>query len=104
MALVKVASLAELPAGSVTEVTVEQDVYALCNVSGRITALSGVCLHRGGPIGQGALHGNRVMCPWHAWEWDCETGANDYDPTQKLATFPVHIQGDDILIELPERA
>jgi nitrite reductase (NADH) small subunit len=104
MSLVKVASLSQLPADSVTEVTVGADVYALCNVGGRVTALSGTCLHRGGPLGQGALHGNYVVCPWHAWEWDCQTGANDFDPSQKVATYAIQVEGDDILLEVPERA
>jgi nitrite reductase (NADH) small subunit len=104
MSFVKVASLSQLPADSVTEVTVGNDTYALCHVGGRVTALSGTCLHRGGPLGQGALHGNNVVCPWHGWEWDCQTGANDFDPTQKVATYAVSVEGDDILLEVPDRA
>jgi nitrite reductase/ring-hydroxylating ferredoxin subunit len=104
MPFVKVASLSQLPADSVTEVAVGGDTYALCNVGGRVTAIGGTCLHRGGPLGQGALHGNRVVCPWHAWEWDCQTGANDFDPGQKVPTFAVQVEGDDILLEVPERA
>src|SRR5579862_67958 len=104
MPLVKVASLSQLPPDSVTEVAVGGDFYALCHVAGRVTALSGTCLHRGGPLGQGIISGSHVVCPWHAWEWDCQTGANDYDPTQKVATYPVTLHGDDVLIEVPERA
>jgi len=104
MALVKVASLSNLPVNSVAEVTVNGEPYALCNVSGRVTALSGTCLHRGGPLGQGVISGNHVVCPWHLWEWDTETGANDYDPTQKVATCPLKVEGDDILLEVPDRA
>ena len=101
MPLVKVASLSQLRPDSVTEVMVGSEPYAICHVGGRVTALSGVCLHRGGPLGQGALHDGRVVCPWHAWEWDCQTGANDYNPDQRVATFPVRVQGDDVLVELP---
>jgi len=101
MPLVKVAQLSQLPADSVTEVTVGDAFYAICNVAGRVTALSGTCPHRGGPLGQGAIHGNYLMCPWHAWQWDCATGANDFDPTQQVPTFEVRVAGDDILIELP---
>jgi len=104
MSLVKVASLSQLPPDSIKEVTVGEETYALCNVGGRVTALSGTCLHRGGPLGQGTLDGNYVVCPWHAWEWDVQTGANDMDPSQKVATFPVSVEGDDILLDLPERA
>jgi len=101
MPLVKVAQLSQLPADSVTEVTVGDAFYAICNVAGRVTALSGTCPHRGGPLGQGAIHGNYLMCPWHAWQWDCATGTNDFDPTRQVPTFEVRVAGDDILIELP---
>jgi nitrite reductase/ring-hydroxylating ferredoxin subunit len=55
-------------------------------------------------LGQGALHGNNVVCPWHAWEWNCQTGANDFNPSQKVATYAVTLEGDDILLEVPDRA
>ena len=101
MPLVKVAQLSQLPPDSVTEVAVNGGTYALCRVNGRVTAMDGVCPHRGGPLGQGQLHNGRVMCPWHAWEWDCQTGANDFDPTKKAATFEVHVEGDDVLLAVP---
>ena len=100
MAFVKVATLSEVPPNSVHEVNVGETFYALCNVDGEVHALNGTCLHRGGPLGQGAMHGSFVVCPWHAWEWDCRTGANDFDPSQKVATYPVKIDGEDILIDV----
>jgi len=104
MPLIKVASLSQIPADSVTEVTVGGEPYALCNVGGRITALCGTCLHRGGPLGQGTLDGDYVVCPWHGWEWNSQTGANDMDPAQRVATYAVEVRGDDILLDVPERA
>jgi nitrite reductase (NADH) small subunit len=101
MALVKVGSLAMLPAESVMEACVGEDRYAICNVEGAIYALAGTCPHRGGPLGQGAVNGGNLTCPWHAWEFDCRTGANDYDPAVKIVTFAVRIAGDDILIDIP---
>ena len=100
MAFVKVATTSELAPDSLMEVTVDGNCYALCNSGGEVYAISGVCLHRGGPLGQGALHGTQVVCPWHAWEWDCRTGANDYNPEQKVATYPVKIEGGEILIDI----
>jgi nitrite reductase (NADH) small subunit len=99
--LVKVAELSQLPADSVTEVTAGDAFYAICNVAGRVTALAGTCPHRGGPLGQGAIDGNYVVCPWHAWQWDCVTGANDFDTTQHVGTYEVRVAGDDVLIEIP---
>jgi nitrite reductase (NADH) small subunit len=74
---------------------------ALCNVAGEFHALEGACPHAGGPLGEGALHGTTLVCPWHAWEFDCRTGANDFDPDVSVATFPVKIEAGEILIEIP---
>ena len=101
MAFVRVASRSKLAAGSVLEAAIGEDRYAICNVDGQIHALAGICPHRGGPLGQGAVNSGYLTCPWHAWEFDCRTGVNDYDPAVKVSTFPVQIAGDDILIDIP---
>ena len=102
MALVSAGKLSQLPPDSVREVCVGEKIYALCNFSGEITALDGVCLHRGGPLGHGHVNDGRVVCPWHLWEFDCRTGEYDFDPQLKLATYAVRVDGDDILIEIPD--
>lgn len=101
MPLVKVGSLADLPPGSIMEVRSGGGIYAVCNAGGQIYAMDGVCPHASGPLGEGELHGHTVVCPWHAWEYDCRTGANDFDPDVKVDTFPVRIEAGDILIEIP---
>ena len=101
MPFVKVAPAAGIEADSVTEVLVGDTPYAICNVGGKITALNGICPHRGGPLGQGAINGPNVVCPWHAWEWNCATGENDMDPAKKVATCEVKIEGGDIFLNLP---
>ena len=60
----------------------------------QVYAISATCPHAGGPLGQGALHGTTLVCPWHAWEFDLD------DPLI-LAKFPVRIDGDDIFIDVP---
>jgi len=101
MAFVKVGSLSVLPPGSVMEVHVGDGTYAVCNAGGEIHALDGICPHAGGPLGQGALHGTTLVCPWHAWEFDCRTGEHDYNPAVRVATYPVQVIGDEILIDIP---
>ncbi len=96
-----VCTLGQLPPGALTEVTVGEKLIAICNVEGSFHAIDGLCPHRGGSLGQGALHGKMVVCPWHAWEFDCTTGSHDYNPSIKVATYPVKVDGDDILVDLP---
>ena len=101
MAFVRVGSLVALPPGQVMEAEVGGNTYAICNLDGALTAFDGTCPHAGGPLGQGNIDAGRLVCPWHAWEYDCRTGINDYDDNVKLAAFPVKIEGDDILIDVP---
>jgi nitrite reductase/ring-hydroxylating ferredoxin subunit len=101
MALVRVGSFSALPPGEVMQVTVGEESYAVCNVGGELHALSGDCPHRGGPLGHGALHGSTLVCPWHAWEFDCRTGADTLDPDLRVSKFSVEVRGDDILIDVP---
>ena len=100
MPFVKVGTIDALPSGKVMEAEVGGNMYAICNLGGELSAFEGVCPHAGGPLGQGNLDGNLLICPWHGWEYDCRTGANDYDESVKLAKYPVKIEGGDILIDV----
>lgn len=101
MAFVKVGSAGELAPGSVIEAVVGGEAYAICNLAGELHAFEGTCPHAGGPLGEGTIDGENLVCPWHAWEYNCRTGVNTYDDSVRLASFPVKIEGDDILIDLP---
>jgi nitrite reductase/ring-hydroxylating ferredoxin subunit len=100
MPLVRIGSVDELPPGSVIEAFVGDQRFAICNVGGRIHALSGTCPHRGGPVGQGAIHEESVVCPWHAWEFNCASGEHDYNPEIVLPRYMVEVHGGDILIDV----
>ena len=99
MPFTKVGKLSDLPPGNVLEANVGGRQYAICNVGGQLHAVDGACPHREGPLGQGALHGTTLVCPWHAWEYDCTTGENTYDSVVKLQKFDVKVDGEDILID-----
>ena len=101
MPLLKVSPLSELPPGTVTEIEVNGAPYALCNVDGKLHCIEGVCPHAGGPLGQGMLNGNNIVCPWHAFEFDCRTGVNDFDEDMQVQTYPVVVQNGDVLIDIP---
>jgi nitrite reductase/ring-hydroxylating ferredoxin subunit len=95
---VKVASLSELAPGSAKAIEVKGKTIALFNVEGTIYATDNTCLHQGGPLGEGELMGEVVICPWHQWECNVRTGELVGDSSLKVATFPVQVEGDDIKV------
>lgn len=101
MAFVKIGSLGQLPPGTVTQVEVGEESVVVCNAGGEIHALDGICQHAGGPLGQGALHGTTLVCPWHAWEYNCVTGVCDLDEDLKLEKYAVKVENGDIFIDVP---
>jgi nitrite reductase/ring-hydroxylating ferredoxin subunit len=100
VAFVKVLSLSQLPPGTAAEIMLGGSPIALCHAAGAVHALWGICPHHGGPLGHGAVNGESIACPWHGWEFNCATGRNDFDPDSRVQTFPVKIEGDDILVDL----
>jgi nitrite reductase (NADH) small subunit len=101
MAFRKIAALPELPPGSLIEIAMGNDLDALCSVNGEVRALSGVCPHHGGPLGQGALEDGWVTCPWHAWQFDSATGVCAFNETVTVPTYAVRVEDGEILVDLP---
>jgi len=50
---------------------------ALSWKDGAFGAISGVCNHVGGPLGEGRLDGEYVVCPWHQYKFHCRTGEGE---------------------------
>jgi nitrite reductase (NADH) small subunit len=99
--LTRIASKAELPdEGEAREFNCGEKMICIANVNGEITAMDNVCLHRGGPLGQGIIEGDKIVCPWHGWQFVAKTGEAAHNPAAKLALYPIKIEGDDVLVEI----
>ena len=74
---------------------------ALFNVDGTFYAINDTCSHRGGPLGEGELHGAIVTCPWHGATFDVQTGAVTGPPARaSVRSFRVRVDGNDVLVEM----
>ena len=102
MAWTKLATIGELPRDSVIEVEHEGNLYAICNAGDEYRAMSGVCPHNGGPLGQGTVIQGMVVCPWHMWEFDSHSGACLVDDRMGVPIYSVRVKESDILVDLPE--
>jgi 3-phenylpropionate/trans-cinnamate dioxygenase ferredoxin subunit len=72
----------------------------LCNAGGQIYAIEDVCTHDGGPLDQGELEGECIVCPRHGATFDVRTGdALTLPAVVPVMTFPVSIEGDDVFVD-----
>jgi nitrite reductase (NADH) small subunit/3-phenylpropionate/trans-cinnamate dioxygenase ferredoxin subunit len=97
---VRAMAASELPPGQCRELVVGGLAIAIYNVGGTFHATSNLCLHRGGPLGQGMLDGQVVMCPWHAWSWDVTTGENTANGTLKMACYEVRVEDGEVYVKV----
>jgi nitrite reductase (NADH) small subunit len=100
MAFVRTVRLEELPPGTVRELQVEGKAIAVANVGGKFYAIDNLCLHRGGPLGQGPLHGNLVSCPWHGWQYDVTSGKVLENPAINVDCYPTEVRGQDLFVDV----
>jgi nitrite reductase (NADH) small subunit len=100
MPFVRAAKTAEVPVDTIHEVQVEGKALAIANVAGKFFAINNTCLHRGGPLGQGALQGNTVICPWHGWQYDVTTGKLLQNPAMGVACYQTEVRGDEVFVDI----
>jgi len=64
-----------------------------------IGALTNLCSHQNGPIGEGRIIDGCVTCPWHGWQYRLSDGCAPPPFTEKLATYPVRIRNGVVEID-----
>jgi len=97
---VKVAKTADIPPDESLAVNVPGDTVAIFNVDGRFYAVSNACPHAGGSLADGWVANGQVTCPWHGWTFPLEP--DDANPDDGLFRYRVHVDGDDLYLELPD--
>lgn len=63
-----------------------------------VFAASNSCPHKGGPLSEGIVHGQKVTCPLHNWVFDLNTGAAVGEDA-RIATYPVRLDAGRILLD-----
>ena len=98
---IRLTTQSELPtANEAKEFRCGDKEICIANVNGSYSAMDNICLHLGGPLGQGVIEGGKVICPWHGWAYDPNTGEATHNPRAKLAVYPLKLENGDVLIEM----
>jgi len=91
---VRVAALSDVAPGSAARVEAHGVPIALFNVGGTLYALDHACTHRGGPLSEGAVSGESVVCPWHRAAFCLKTGKVLRGPAGRgVRSYPVRVSG-----------
>jgi nitrite reductase (NADH) small subunit len=98
---VKLCTIAEAPKpGEAIEAEAAGLSICLANVHGELAAVDNWCPHRRGPLGQGWLEGESIVCPWHSWTFNLKTGIAEYPVHERIAVFPVRIEAEEVLVDI----
>jgi nitrite reductase/ring-hydroxylating ferredoxin subunit len=98
---VRIAAVGEVAPGSAARVEAHGKPIALFNVDGAFYALDHACTHRGGPLSEGAVSADSVVCPWHRAAFCLKTGKVLRGPAERsVKSYPVRVSGSDIEIDV----
>ncbi|MCC7388332.1 MAG: ferric reductase-like transmembrane domain-containing protein [Phycisphaerales bacterium] len=65
---------------------------------GRLSAVSNVCAHQGGPLGEGRVIDGCITCPWHGYQYRPGDGQSPPPYTEKIPTYRVRVEGRRIML------
>jgi methionine sulfoxide reductase heme-binding subunit len=78
--------------------TIAGERVAIFKYDGKISAVSNVCRHQNGPLGEGRIIDGCITCPWHGFQYLPETGASPPPFTEKVPTFNVKIEDGKVYV------
>lgn len=100
---VKVGRAGDVPDGRPEVFEVEDRHIAVYRLDGAYHAIEDICTHDGGPLAEGDVEGQEVICPRHGARFDIKSGAATCMPAiAPVESYPVRVEGDDLLIGLPD--
>ena len=76
------------------------DIAVFRTLDDEVFALRDQCPHKGGPLSQGIVHGNKVACPLHDWKISLDTGIAVAPDEGCAARFPVRIENSKVFLSL----
>ena len=96
---VEVATVGEIPENRAKIVTLAGERVAIFKYDGKIAAISNVCQHQNGPLGEGKFIDGCITCPWHGYQYLPENGCSPPPFTEKVPTFNVRLEGERIFVK-----
>jgi 3-phenylpropionate/trans-cinnamate dioxygenase ferredoxin component len=99
----RIATIEEVPPGDRVFFEIGNKPIMLLNVGNRFYAIGDVCTHDDGPLGDGELDGDELICPRHGARFDVRTGKATKRPAVvSTPSYPVRVVGNDLEVGFPK--
>ncbi|MDT1063990.1 nitrite reductase small subunit NirD [Paracoccus sp. CPCC 101403] len=96
---IDIGALSDVPQQGARVVKTQQGCIAVFRTAdNRVFALDDRCPHKGGPLSEGIVHGDRVTCPLHNWVFDMNSGEAQGADSGAVRTYPIRVENGRILI------
>ena len=95
---VEVCKVERIPEKCATIVTLSGERVAVFRYDGKVSAISNVCQHQNGPLGEGRIIDGCVTCPWHGYQYRPESGAAPPPFKEKIPTFQVKVVEGSVFV------
>lgn len=95
---VPVCAAQDIPAGRAVIACIGGERVAVFRYQGKVSAISNVCQHQNGPLGEGRIVNGCVTCPWHGYEYLPETGASPPPFQEKVPVFRTRVENGMVLV------
>ena len=102
MEFVDVAETGDIPVGRARAVEVDGQPVTIIHTSAGFFATDGRCPHRGGPLAEGDVIGDEIVCPWHLWGFDVRTGICEGNREISVAVHEVRVVDGRVQVRLVE--
>jgi nitrite reductase/ring-hydroxylating ferredoxin subunit len=98
---IRIASLDEVPSGTMKSYSVEGKNILIANLNGRYYAIGNKCTHAGGDLSKGRLEGNVVKCPRHGSQFDLTNGKRIAGPAKTdEPVYEIKVEGNNLNINI----
>lgn len=97
-----VAKISDVPNFGKKVVSVAGKEILLVNVRGAIYAVENECPHQGSPMSSAVVKDGYISCPRHGYRFNLTDGVCAEHPQYILETFPVQLNGDEIMVDCSE--
>ncbi len=78
--------------------TAKGERIAVFRYDGKVSAVTNVCAHQNGPLGEGRVIDGCITCPWHGWQYRPEDGRSPPPFDEKISTYRVQIDGGMVYV------